>query len=254
MRLDLSFVPTAKLPWVQTLKALTPPFLWQFAYRHLVARDIDGADRYRSTYTPWMEPEHRERYAVVRPHTLVAPDRCYYLTKVARQAVHLDGDFVEAGSYRGGTALLLKLELERAKSSKVFHIMDSFEGMKAVSTGADRHRVGDLSDTSLEGVQAVVGTGPNLDYRKGWIPETFKGLEDRRFAFAHIDLDLYQSILDACTFVYPRMVPGGAMVFDDYGFPNNPGARRAVDEFFRDLPEEPIVLPSGQAVVLRSAK
>ena len=252
MTVDLSMMQTAKMPWVGALKAITPPVLWRLAYRHLVVGNIDGADRYRSTYTPWLEPEFQELYNDVRAHTLVAIDRCYYLAKIARQAVSTDGAFLEAGTYRGGTALLLRREIERGNKSRIFYILDSFEGMKAVDPKKDRHKVGDLSDTSLETVQRVVGTGPTIKYRKGWIPETFAGLEGERFAFAHIDLDLYQSIVDCCAFIYPRMRPGGAMVFDDYGFPNNPGARRAVDEFFKGLPEEPIVLTSGQAIVWKS--
>jgi hypothetical protein len=41
------------------------------------------------------------------------------------------------------------------------------------------------------------------------------------------------------------------MLFDDYGFPACPGARKAVDEFFRDRPEAPVVLATGQAVVIK---
>lgn len=44
------------------------------------------------------------------------------------------------------------------------------------------------------------------------------------------------------------------MVFDDYGFPTCPGARKAVDEFFADKRETPIVLPTGQAVAIRNVQ
>jgi O-methyltransferase len=43
------------------------------------------------------------------------------------------------------------------------------------------------------------------------------------------------------------------MVFDDYGFPTCPGARKAVDEFFANKPETPIVLDTGQAIAIRNA-
>ena len=43
------------------------------------------------------------------------------------------------------------------------------------------------------------------------------------------------------------------MVFDDYGFASCPGARKAVDEFFNDKPERPLVLPTAQAIVMRLA-
>jgi O-methyltransferase len=41
------------------------------------------------------------------------------------------------------------------------------------------------------------------------------------------------------------------MVFDDYGEPTCPGARKAVDEFFADKPETPIYIPTGQCLVHR---
>jgi O-methyltransferase len=68
----------------------------------------------------------------------------------------------------------------------------------------------------------------------------------------HIDADIYQSVKDSCTFFYPRLESGGIMVFDDYGFPSCPGARKAVDEFFSDKEEFPFYLPSGQCFIVRA--
>jgi O-methyltransferase len=59
-------------------------------------------------------------------------------------------------------------------------------------------------------------------------------------------------VLDCCHFIYPRLLAGGFMVFDDYGFPSCFGARQAVDEFFAGRPEVPLVLPTGQAVVFKA--
>ncbi len=144
---------------------------------------------------------------------------------------------------------MIRGEIERSGAQRAFFVFDSFEGMKTVDPKMDRHRRGDFADTSLEAVRRVIGEDPWIQYRKGWIPETFRGLEDQRFAFAHIDVDLYMSVRDCCDFIYPRLNPGGAMVFDDYGFASCPGARRAVDEFFRERPEQVIVLATGQAIV-----
>ncbi len=41
------------------------------------------------------------------------------------------------------------------------------------------------------------------------------------------------------------------MVFDDYGFPSTAGARKAIDAFSRDKPEVPMILQSGQAIVIK---
>lgn len=252
MTLDLSMLQTQRMPLVQAIKSLTPPVLWRLAYRLLVVRDIEGADCYAPQYSPWLEPSFQQRYAKVKPHTLVSAERCWYLCALLRQAANAgDGSVFEAGTYRGGTALLLRKEIEALSAPRRFFIFDSFEGMRETDASRDRHKPGDLSDTSLEHVQSVVGTPSYITYRKGWVPETFTGLEDEHIAFAHVDVDLYASVMASCDFIYPRLIGGGVMVFDDYGFPNNPGARRAVDEFFANVRESPIVLPSGQAFVMK---
>ena len=46
-------------------------------------------------------------------------------------------------------------------------------------------------------------------------------------------------------------VPGGLLVFDDYGFSTCPGATRAVDEFMASRPEPVIEVPTGQAFVIK---
>jgi hypothetical protein len=65
----------------------------------------------------------------------------------------------------------------------------------------------------------------------GWIPDCFSEVVDRSFCFVHIDVDLYEPTLASLEFFGSRMVPGGIIVCDDYGFETCPGARRAGDEF-----------------------
>ncbi len=232
------------------LKAVLPPLIWDRLYRAVVVKDVPDGDRYRPMYSPWLAEEFRARFDKISHRTEVSLDRCWTLDQMVRQSLHAPGDVLEAGVYRGGTAMLLKEALPTGGTRKLT-LFDSFDGMKTVSDDLDRHRRGDFADTSLEGVSGFVGREPFVEYFKGWIPETFAGLEDRRFCFAHIDLDLYGSILDALAFVYPRLSPGGAIVFDDYGFASCPGARRAVETFFADKPERPLALMTGQAVVFK---
>ena len=54
---------------------------------------------------------------------------------------------------------------------------------------------------------------------------------DRTFSFVHLDCDLYQSYRDCLTFFWPRLVPGGIILFDEYDDPSWPGCNLAVDEF-----------------------
>jgi O-methyltransferase len=195
---------------------------------------------YLPTFSPWRgDGEFGDVYKRARPYTLVSSDRCFALHSLASQAALLSGEFVECGVYRGGTAMIL------ASIGRPLHLYDTFVGMRETHGTLDMHHAGDFADTSIEAVRKMV---PSAVFHPGWIPETFTDLPPE-VSFAHIDLDLYQPILDSCTHIYPRMKRGGFMVFDDYGFPSCPGARQAVDEFFTGKPERPLVLPSGQAIV-----
>ena len=245
--MSIATLRTTRMPWVEFLRSVTPPFLWQAAYSRLVASGIPDAALYRLHYSPWLSNDFKALYAEISPYTVVSIQRAWTLWQEVQQAMNLPGDVAEAGVFQGGTARLLAKAMV-GRSDKELFLFDSFEGMEAVS-GRDRHAKGDFADTSLEAVQQVVGDHPFVRFRKGWVPATFAGLEPRRFCFAHIDLDLYEGVRDSLRFFYPRMSPGGVIVLDDYGFASCPGARAAADEFFADKPERLLALSTAQGVV-----
>jgi hypothetical protein len=70
----------------------------------------------------------------------------------------------------------------------------------------------------------------NVVIRKGFVPETFLGLEEERFAFVNLDMDLYAPQLAALRFFLPRMVERGIILVHDYYAPDLPGVKKAVDE------------------------
>jgi O-methyltransferase len=204
-------------------------------------------------FSPWLgHPDFQAVYEGVKPYTLVSADRCYVLINFARYARHLPGDFAECGVYRGGTALLLGRVLG-ANGGKRLYLFDSFQGLPKMDQEKDPwFTEGQYSAESVEAVEELLRDfRSKIDVRPGWIPDTFRGLENNRYAFAHLDVDLYQSTLDCCKYFYPRLVPGGILLFDEYAFAPARGEKDAVDEFFADKPESPITLPTGQAMVLK---
>ncbi len=246
--MNLVTLRTTRLPWVELARSLTPPAVWRSLYRTLVVKDIPDASQYRPHYSPWLAPWFQKLYHGISPFTVVSIERCWTLWQGLGQAMARPGDVLEAGVFQGGTARLLRTRLGEP-AGKQLYLFDSFEGMKSVSDQQDRHAEGDFSDTSVEGVRRVVGSAPWIHFCKGWVPQSFIGYEDRSYCFAHIDLDLYQGVFDCLQYVYPRLSSGGVIVLDDYGFASCPGARQAVDEFFNDKLEKPLVLLTGQALV-----
>lgn len=231
--------------------------LGYFRFRTRIAAEgakVPDLDLYQPLYSPWEgDAAFMQHYKTVQKHTLVSPDRCWMLLSLMRHALHIAGDFAEMGVFKGGTALLAARVLSEAHDRRPLHLFDSFEGMPVTSAGEPYVR-GDFGQTSAERVRELVShAGANVQMRIGFIPQTFQGLEISRLAFAHVDVDLFQSVLDCVAYVYPRLSPGGILVFDDYGFPGCVRAREAVDLAFATLPEKPIYLPTGQAVVIKLA-
>ncbi|HKR26200.1 MAG TPA: TylF/MycF/NovP-related O-methyltransferase [Acidobacteriaceae bacterium] len=213
---------------------------------------IPDGEFYSPLFSPWLGFGDFAHYLqLAQSVSLVTPDRIYVLYTLALNAIRLPGEFWECGVYKGGTARMFAELLSAQAESRTLHLFDTFAGMPETDHAHDLHRMGDFADTSLESVRSFVGNRERTECHPGFIPDTFTGMERSAIALAHVDVDIYRSVKDCCDFIYPRLVPGGTMIFDDYGFPTCPGAREAVDEFFRDKSETPLVLPTGQAIVIR---
>jgi O-methyltransferase len=216
--------------------------------------EIADLDLYRPLYAPWEgEADFKRYYDPIRPHTLVSAERCWILLHLLRHARALQGHFAEFGVFRGGTALLAAEVLRDGNDRRPLHLFDSFAGMPETSAG-EPFQKGDFAQTSEAAVRALLSpSGANVVFHAGYFSDTFVDADIPQLAYAHVDVDLYQSVLDCVEFIYPRLVPCGILIFDDYGFPSCSRAREAADRAFASRREKPIYLPTGQALVLKLA-
>jgi hypothetical protein len=212
----------------------------------LVQRTIDG--RPNPIHMWESDPDFVAAMSGVRARTLLHDPACYVLYRSALGVRSLSGHVAEVGVYRGGTALLLSRAFEGAAE---VHLFDTFAGMPPTDPDKDLHVAGDFRDTTEVSVRRYLADRPNVTIHAGFFPETAAPLADAQFRFVHVDVDIYRSVRDCAEFFYPRMVAGGVLVFDDYGWSSTAGARQAVDEFFVERDEVPVYLPTGQAVVVR---
>jgi len=224
----------------------------------VAARTMQGGECYSiyhspvPIYSPWTGYDgFSEAYEGVYKNTLVSADRCYILHKFALYASRLkEGNLAEAGVYKGGTALINSRAIQG--SGKKLFLFDSFQGLPIATPEHDNfYKEGDFAASYDACAKLLEKYKDFIQFRVGWIPETFIGLEHERFAYVHVDVDLYQSSMDCLNFFYPRLVDGGVMIFDDYGFPACKGEKDAVDQFFSDKKEKPISLPTGQSLIIR---
>lgn len=184
------------------------------------------------------------------------PDRKFVLYELARSVRHLPGHTAECGVLSGSSSFVICAVLGR--DGRRHHAFDSFEGLSAplavdapVQPTSFEWRAGDLA-VPLERVRENLSEFDFIDYHAGWIPDRFRDVAAERFAFVHVDVDLYQPTRDSLAFFYERLVPGGVLLCDDYGYATCPGARKAFDELAAGWPEgPPVQLPTGQAFIYK---
>lgn len=188
-------------------------------------------------------------WAIAQTRSLADEARAQTLYQLARHASRIGGAMAEIGVYRGGTAKLLSAIADDA--GRELHLFDTFAGMPETDLARDLHAAGDFADTSLESVKQFLASHRAPRFHQGEFPKTAAPVEQLRFTFVHVDVDIAPAVEACCEFFYPRLVPGGILLFDDYGFTSCPGAKSAADAFFADKPELVLHLVTSQAMVIK---
>lgn len=162
--------------------------------------------------------------------TIVTPDKVEFIQSLLPKMTGLQGSTAEVGVYTGGVSKLIASSLP----AKTHYCFDTFEGIPN-SQEIDFHQNGEFA-CSLEEVMAYLSECQNIIIKKGYFPNTAVGI-DGRFCLVHIDGDTYQTTKDSLEFFYPRLVPGGCMVFDDWLWDSCLGVEKALREFMDGKPE-----------------
>ncbi len=208
-----------------------------------------------ATYAPWREDgEFVSAVSLIKPYTMVDEYRLFELWSLARQVASLPGDILEVGSWRGGSGLLIACALKA--SDKRVVLVDTFQGVPAASAADTRFRGGELGDASPEDVR---GLARRLDIATVEVVEGRYPRECRlpegvsTLALVHLDVDIYTSALEVFHAVHPRLVVGGVLVFDDYGFYGCEGVTRFVNSIMDREDYRYIYNLNGHAVLVRVA-
>ena len=175
-----------------------------------------------------------------------------------KQQIGLPGCIVECGVYRGVSfftwAKLMEIFEPGDRKRQVFGF-DSFGGLGKLheKDGIERPELGKSQGAWNAGavrdeVMELVGIcnqdnfisgNERCKIIEGQLEETVpKFLHDNpglRISLLHLDVDLYEPTKKALQLLYPRVVKGGLVVFDEYGFIPWEGEAKAAEEYFEEL-------------------
>lgn len=75
-----------------------------------------------------------------------------------------------------------------------------------------------------------------------------------RIAYLHIDLNSANAKISVLEVLFDRVVSGGVIVFDDYGWKSFSRQREAEDRFMAERGYRILELPTGQGLVIKNRK
>jgi O-methyltransferase len=189
----------------------------------------------------------------VAPYTMTTPPRIFALARAVEYVAmrEIPGALVECGVWRGGSMMAAALTLLRlGATDRDLYLFDTFAGMTPPSDEDVRRsgeRASDLlaaegaeSDiwaiASLEDVRnallSIAYPDERIHFVKGPVEETLPASAPDEIALLRLDTDWYASTKHELLHLYPRLVRGGVLILDDYGYWQ--GARRAVDEYLSE--------------------
>lgn len=160
------------------------------------------------------------------------------------------GAFVECGVANG--AQVCAMAEANGKFAREFHLFDSFQGIPmAGPNDQDQPGIGKfvvdqnlplrerlvssgISSSSVQNVKSNLakhGFGAGYKYHVGWFQDTVPVVETGPIALLRLDGDLYESTKVCLEHLFDKVVPGGAMILDDYPLA---GSRKAWEEFCKE--------------------
>ncbi|WP_443034318.1 TylF/MycF/NovP-related O-methyltransferase [Streptomyces sp. BE147] len=207
------------------------------------------------------DDEAKDIIRAVKPYSMTSPERLNALILATRHIVRHDipGDIVECGVWRGGSMqACAKTLLSLGETERELYLFDTYEGMTP-PTAEDLRRDGrsaqELLDAqgkdrpiwavaSLEDVMAGFATVPypksRIHYVRGRVEDTLPANAPERISILRLDTDWYASTRHELEHLYSRLVSGGVLLIDDYGYWQ--GSRQAVDEFLEKTGERLLLL------------
>lgn len=183
--------------------------------------------------------------------------RAFVACWAASHAALLPGDFVECGVNRGGLSRMIVDYVRFETLNKKFFLVDTFKGLVPEYLTQDEQRKGLLAiykyceDNSVAAVRETFAPFSNVVVIEGAVPDILPDIPSERIAYLSLDMNCALPEERAAEYFWSRLVPGGIILHDDYGFKLHEEQRKMMDRFAASRGVQVLALPTGQGIVLK---
>ena len=182
--------------------------------------------------------------------------RLHVLGWAAQNALNVDGDFVECGVLKGLCSEVICKYVRFHELERQYYLYDTFSGLPVQTSSEDERNQYQFykridSDKLYRHVCEKFSSYGNVRVIRGIVPDSFKESAPNKIAFLHIDMNSEKAEILALESLFDKVVPGGIIVLDDFGWMSHINQCKAELTFMRDHGHFILELPTGQGLVLK---
>jgi len=183
--------------------------------------------------------------------------RIHVLCWAANHAKILPGDFVDCGVNTGIFSRAIINYIDFNSTGKKYYLLDTFSGLDSkYSTEEEMNQQLNVKykknkDTLYDQVKLTFKDF-NVEIIKGSVPKTLNLVKSDKIAYLSIDMNCIQPEVDALNFFWDKMVSGGVIILDDYGYGNVTNKQKEAHDKFAKLKNVEILsLPTCQGLIIK---
>lgn len=181
--------------------------------------------------------------------------RVHVLIWAAETTSRLEGDFVELGTGRGMVMSSVLSYVDWNDLGKRAWLFDTFTPYNVDKvTGERRGSINPHYADSVEAVQDNFSTWSNVNIIPGELPGSLERAEIDRVAFLHVDLNAAEPEVESVRRLWPKVVLGGIVVFDDYVNRGRHEQFRGLKQVAEELGFGIVALPTGQGLAVKTQR
>lgn len=180
--------------------------------------------------------------------------RAHVCAWAASNCLRLDGDFAEFGVNTGILSSMILKTVDGA-AARDFYLFDTFAGIPEDMADARELAHTRAMNAELYGhdglavARKVFDGYDRVNFVVGRLPDTIAGSGLGNIAYASIDLNSVTAEMAVAEEIWDRIVAGGMIVLDDYGFGGHELQNRAWNAFAAARDRRILGLPTGQGLL-----